>query len=89
VRGIRLNGDDRVVSMSIIRHFDATADERAAYLKMRRAMAGVADDEPPQRTKMAEMQMRKSARTLCGNVRGRKPDPDDHSGRIRKIVIQP
>ena len=45
VRGIRLNGDDRVVSMSIIRHFDATADERAAYLKMRRAMAGVADDE--------------------------------------------
>ncbi len=45
VRGIRLNGDDRVVSMSIIRHFDATADERAAYLKMRRAMAGVADDD--------------------------------------------
>jgi len=45
VRGIRLNGDDRVVSMSIIRHFEATADERAAYLKMRRAMAGVADDD--------------------------------------------
>lgn len=45
VRGIRLNGDDRVVSMSIIRHFEATPDERAAYLKMRRAMAGVADDD--------------------------------------------
>ena len=30
--------------MSIIRHFDATSDERAAYLKMRRAMAGLADD---------------------------------------------
>ena len=44
VRGIRLNGDDRVVSMSIIRHFDATSEERAAYLKMRRAMAGLADD---------------------------------------------
>ena len=44
VRGIRLNGDDTVVSMSIIRHFDATSEERTAYLKMRRAMAGVADD---------------------------------------------
>ena len=44
VRGIKLNGDDKVVSMSIIRHFDATSDERAAYLKMRRAMAGIADD---------------------------------------------
>ena len=35
---------DTVVSMSIIRHFDATSEERAAYLKMRRAMAGIADD---------------------------------------------
>ena len=44
VRGIRLSGQDKVVSMSIIRHFEATSDERAAYLKMRRAMAGLADD---------------------------------------------
>ncbi len=44
VRGVKLNKDDTVVSMSIIRHFDATSDERAAYLKMRRAMAGLADD---------------------------------------------
>jgi DNA gyrase subunit A len=44
VRGIKLNGDDKVVSMSIIRHFDATSEERTAYLKMRRAMAGLADD---------------------------------------------
>ncbi len=44
VRGIKLSGSDRVVSMSIIRHFDATSDERAAYLKMRRAVAGLADD---------------------------------------------
>ena len=44
VRGIRLSGADRVVSMSVIRHFDATAEERAAYLKMRRAVAGLADD---------------------------------------------
>lgn len=44
VRGIKLNGDDEVVSMSVIRHFDATSEERAAYLKMRRAVAGLADD---------------------------------------------
>ena len=44
VRGIRLRGDDKVVSMAVIRHFDATAEERAGYLKMRRAMAGVADE---------------------------------------------
>ncbi len=45
VRGIRLTGDDSVVSMSIIPHFDATSDERAAYLKMRRQQAGLTDEE--------------------------------------------
>jgi DNA gyrase subunit A len=44
VRGIKLQGDDKVVSMSIIRHFKAEAEERAAYLKMRRAMAGLTDE---------------------------------------------
>ena len=44
VRGIKLSGDSRVVSMSVIRHFEASSDERAAYLKMRRAMAGIADE---------------------------------------------
>ena len=42
VRGIRLAEGDEVVSMAIIRHFEATPDERAAYLKMRRAVAGAA-----------------------------------------------
>ncbi|MFD1341299.1 DNA gyrase subunit A [Litorisediminicola beolgyonensis] len=45
VRGVKLSNGDEVVSMSIIRHFEASADERAAYLKMRRLMAGVTDDE--------------------------------------------
>jgi len=40
VRGIRLQEGDRVVSMAVIRHFDAGSEERAAYLKMRRQMAG-------------------------------------------------
>jgi DNA gyrase subunit A len=45
VRGIRLAEGDRVVSMAIIRHFEATAEERAAYLKMRRAVAGAPEEE--------------------------------------------
>ena len=44
VRGIRLVRGDRVVSMAVIGHFEADPNERAAYLKMRRAVAG-ADDE--------------------------------------------
>ncbi|MDP5327292.1 MAG: DNA gyrase subunit A [Paracoccaceae bacterium] len=44
VRGIRLGATDQVVSMSVIRHFEATPAERAAYLKMRRAQEGALDD---------------------------------------------
>jgi DNA gyrase subunit A len=44
VRGINLAEQDRVISLTILRHMDASAEERAAYLKMRRAMAGEADE---------------------------------------------
>lgn len=44
VRGIKLSADDHVVSMAVIRHFQATPEERAGYLKMRRAIEGLADD---------------------------------------------
>src|SRR6202000_673508 len=40
VRGIALGGDDKLISLTILRHVDATSDERSAYLKMRRAVAG-------------------------------------------------
>lgn len=40
VRGIKLAKGDEVVSMSILRHVDATPDERNAYFKMRRAVTG-------------------------------------------------
>lgn len=39
VRGINLGNDDRVISLTILRHVDASVDDRAAYLKMRRAIA--------------------------------------------------
>jgi DNA gyrase subunit A len=44
VRGIALGSDDTIISMSILHHFDASPAERQAYLKMRRAVAGEADD---------------------------------------------
>lgn len=40
VRGIKLAEGDEVVSMAVIQHLDATPEERAAYMKMRRALAG-------------------------------------------------
>ncbi|GJE28798.1 DNA gyrase subunit A [Methylobacterium organophilum] len=40
VRGINLGSDDRVISMTILNHFEATPEERAGYLKMRRAVIG-------------------------------------------------
>ncbi len=52
VRGIRLDKDDKVISMSIIKHFEATPQDRAAFVKMSRAVAGdeatqEGDDEAP------------------------------------------
>jgi len=40
VRGIKLAEGDHVVSMAVIRHVEATPDERAAYFRMRRAITG-------------------------------------------------
>jgi len=45
VRGINLGKDDRVISLAILRHVDVTSDERTAYLKMRRAVAGESADD--------------------------------------------
>jgi DNA gyrase subunit A len=47
VRGIALPDSDKLISLSILRHVEATSDERTAYLKMRRAVAGEATSEEP------------------------------------------
>jgi DNA gyrase subunit A len=51
VRGIALAEGDKVISMSILRHVDATAEERAAYLKrasaVRRGLTGEAEEAAP------------------------------------------
>ncbi len=45
VRGIALADGDKVISMAVINHSDATAEERAAYLKMSRAVRGEGEGE--------------------------------------------
>jgi DNA gyrase subunit A len=44
VRGITLGEGDKLISMAILRHVEATADERASYLRMRRAVAGETEE---------------------------------------------
>ncbi len=38
VRGIKLEKDDKLISMAIIRHIDATSEERVAYLRLANAV---------------------------------------------------
>src|SRR5262249_34974510 len=46
VRGIALEDDDKLISMSILRHVDASSEERAAYLKRASAVRrGTAEEE--------------------------------------------
>jgi DNA gyrase subunit A len=51
VRGIALAEGDKVISLSILRHMDASAEERAAYLKrasaVRRGLNGAESEETP------------------------------------------
>jgi len=48
VRGINLSKDDRVISMSILRHIEVTSEERVAYLKRTSAVRrGTAEEEAP------------------------------------------
>ena len=38
VRGVKLSGDDKVISMSILKHSDATAEQRDEYLRVSSAI---------------------------------------------------
>jgi len=45
VRGIRLLPKDRVISLSVLRHVEATVEERVSYLKASRRRGGAEDEE--------------------------------------------
>ncbi|WP_407061664.1 DNA gyrase subunit A [Aureimonas sp. SK2] len=46
VRGMALGEKDRLISMAILRHVEATPAERADYLRKRRAVEGEVSEEP-------------------------------------------
>ena len=54
VRGIRLAEGDDIISMSILRHVEATPDERAAYLKFARLKRANEEGPESDESKLAE-----------------------------------
>ena len=89
VRGIRLADGDRVVSMAVIRHFEATPEERAAYLKMRRAVAGLADEADGDEDEACRRRHRFQPGALRRDVGCRRSYPDDHGAGLGKTIVQP
>jgi DNA gyrase subunit A len=60
VRGITLADKDKVISMSILRHSDANADERAAYLKRASAVRRGGEDDVVEADEDAEVEETKA-----------------------------
>jgi DNA gyrase subunit A len=50
VRGIALGEGDSVISLAILREFEASSEERSEYLKWRRAVRGETSDETSEET---------------------------------------
>ncbi len=75
VRGIALGEGDKVISLAILRHVETTSDERSAYLKMRRAVAGEAAADEARggcRGRRDDLrQLPAPAGALCRDVGGR------------------
>jgi len=59
VRGIRLEKKDKVISMAIIRHMEASSEERVAYLKMANAVrrGDEAEDGDDEEEKVASIEL--------------------------------
>lgn len=59
VRGIKLNDQDKLISMAIIRHMEANSEERAAYLKMANAVrrGDEADDSADDEEKVSAIEL--------------------------------
>ena len=78
VRGIALAEGDSVISLAILKAFDATAGERAAYLKQRRAAAeGEAAEEAGEparaKTRTAPRRMARARSSPSGSRRCAPP----------------
>ncbi|HVB90411.1 MAG TPA: DNA gyrase subunit A [Beijerinckiaceae bacterium] len=67
VRGVSLGENDRVISLAILRHVEATSEEREAYLRRRRAMRG--ETEPEESASLEEPASQEEAQNGAGSDR--------------------
>ena len=94
VRGIALPDNDKLISLTILRHVEATSDERSAYLKMRRAVAGEAVAGETAAEEAAEADTEETSgshpaqlRTLCRDVGAGAGRADGFGERIRQADV--
>jgi DNA gyrase subunit A len=64
VRGIRLEKDDEVISMAILRHVEATPGERTAYMKQSLAMRRAQGAEVPENGAEVEVEAEEGAEAI-------------------------
>ena len=70
VRGIALGGDDKLISLTILRHMDVDAEERAAYLRRANAVRrGGAEDEAGSRRRGGVRRASSSASSAMSRCR--------------------
>ena len=68
VRGIKLDDDDKLISMAIIRHIEASSEERVAYLKLANAVrrGEDAEAEPDDEEKVGSIELSQQRYTEMG-----------------------
>ena len=94
VRGINLAEGDRVISLSILRHLDVSAEERVAYLKRANAVRRGQNGEEPRRRGRRRggagdggEHDRARRAALCRDVGGRAVRPDGLGTRLRQALV--
>ena len=91
VRGINLADGDKLISLSILRHVEATADERAAYLKranaVRRGGNGEGEENGGGRRRGSRGRDRARRAALRRHVGGRAVRADDLRKRLRQAHL--
>ena len=91
VRGIKLGAEDEVMSLSVLRHVDATPEERAAYLKYAVAQRRNGDEEAVEHGRIGRggRRMRSAGSANRGTGGGGGDYPHRHRFRASANVPRP
>ena len=92
VRGIDLGDGDKVISMSILHHSDASSEERLAYLKRANAVRRGGDEETVEAEEDSDAEEsrrhhRARREALRRDVGGRAIRADDFGERLRQALL--